>query len=132
MSYSSQPPWTTGSQASMSIINSQSLLKLISIELVMPPNHLIFCRPLFFLPSIFPSIRVFLNESALHIRWPKYWSFSFSISPSNEHPGLTSFRMDWLDLLAVPGTLESFLQHHSSKASILQHSAFFIVQLSHP
>ena len=116
----------------MSIINSQSLLKLISIELVMPPNHLIFCRPLFFLPSIFPSIRVFLNESALHIRWPKYWSFSFSIIPSNEHSGLISVRMDWLDLLAVQGTLKSLLQHHSSKASILWHSAFFIVQLSHP
>ena len=98
----------------------------------MPSNHLIFCRPLFLLPSMFPSIRVFSNESALRIRWPKYWSFSFNISPSNEHPGQTSFRMDWLDLLAVQGTLKSLLQHHSLKASILQHSAFFIVQLSHP
>ena len=103
-----------------------------SIESVMPSNHLILCRPLLLLPSIFPSIRVFSNESALHIRWPKYWSFSFSISPSNEHPGLTSFRMNWLDLLAAQGTLKNLLQHHSSKASILQHSAFFIVQLSHP
>ena len=98
----------------------------------MPSSHLILCRPLLLLPSIFPSIRVFSNESAFHIRWPKYWSFSFNISPSNERPGLISFRMDWLDLLAVPGTLKSLLQHHSSKASILQHSAFFIVQLSHP
>ena len=108
--------------------NSQSLPRLISIELVMPSNHLILCCPLLFLPSIFPSIRVFSNESALHIRWPKYWSFSFSISPSNEYSGLISFRMDWPDLLAVQGTLES---HHSSKASILQCSAFFIVQFSH-
>ena len=104
----------------------------MSIELVMPSNHLILCRPLLLLPSIFPSIRVFPNEAALHIRWPKYWSFSFSISPSNEHPGLISFRMDWLDRLAVQGTLKSLLQHHSSKASILRCSAFFIVQLSHP
>ena len=104
----------------------------MSIELVMPSNHLIFCHPLLFLPSIFASIRIFSNESALHIRWPKYWSFSFNISPSNEHPGLISFRMDWLDLLAVQGTLESLLRHHSSKALILWHSAFFIVQLSHP
>ena len=104
----------------------------MSIESVMPSNHLILCHPHLLLPSIFPSIRVFSNESVLHIRWPKYWSFSFSISPSNEDPGLTSFRMDWLDLLAVQGTLKSLLQHHSSKASILQHSAFFIVQLSHP
>ena len=104
----------------------------MSIESVMPSNHLILCHPLLLLPSIFPSIRVFSNESALHIRWPKYWSFNFSISPSNEHPGLTSFRMDWLDLLAVQGTLKSLLQHHSSKASTLRCSAFFIVQLSHP
>ena len=104
----------------------------MSIESVMPSNHLILCRPLFLLPSIFHSIRVFSDESALHIRWPKYWRFSFSTSPSNEHPGLISFRTDWLDLLAVQGTLKSLLQHHSSKASILQHSAFFIVQLSHP
>ena len=104
----------------------------MSIELVMPSNHLILCCPLFLLPSIFPSIGVFSNESVFHIRWPKYWSFSFNISPSNEHPGLISFRMDWIDLLAVQGTLKSLLQHHSSKASILQHSAFFIVQLSHP
>ena len=104
----------------------------MSIELVMPPNHLILCRPLLLLPSIPPSIRVFSNESTLHMRWPKYWSLSFSISPSNEHPGLISFRMDWLDLLAVQGTLKSLLQHHSSKASILQPSAFFTVQVSHP
>ena len=104
----------------------------MSIESVMPSNHLILCRPLLLLPSIFPSIRVFSNESVLHIRWPKYWSFSFNISPSNKHPGLISFRMNWLDLLGVQGTLKSLLQHHSSKASILQHSAFFIVQLSHP
>ena len=103
----------------------------MSTETVMPTNHLILCHPLLFLPSIFPSIRVFSNESALHIRWPKYWSFSFNISPSNEHPGLISFRMDWLDLLAVQGTLKSLLQHHSSKASILRHSGFFTVQLSH-
>ena len=116
----------------MSITNSWSLPKLMSIKLVMPSNHLIPCCPLLFLPSIFPSIRVFSNGSTLHIRWPKYWSFSFSISPSNEYSGLISFRMDWLDLLAVQGTLKSHLQHHSSKASILQHSAFFIAQLSHP
>ena len=125
-------PWTAAGQASLSIANSQSLLKLMSIESVMPSNHLILCCPLLLLPSIFPSIRVFSNESALRIRWTKYWSFSFSISPSNEHPGLISFRMDWLDLLAVQGTLKSLLQHHSSKASILLCSAFFIVQLSHP
>ena len=109
-----------------------TLPKLTSIESVMPSNHLIFCRPLLLLPTIFPSNRVFKNESALCIRWPKYWSFSFSISPSNEHPGLISFRMDWLDLLTVQGTLKSLLQHHSSKASILLHSAFIIVQLLHP
>ena len=125
-------PWVAAHQASLSITNSQSLPKLMSIELVMPTNHLILCRPLFLLPSNFPSIRVLSNESALCIRWPKYWSFSFNISPSNEHPGLISFRMDWLDLLAVQGTLKGLLQHHSSKASILWHSAFFIVQLSHP
>ena len=124
-------PWTTAHQASLSITNSWSLLKLISIELVMPPNHLILCCPLLLLPSIFPSIRVFSNESALRIRWPKYCSFSFSISPSNEHLGLISFRMDWLDLLAVQGTLKSLLQHHSSKTSILRCSAFFRVQFSH-
>ena len=124
-------PRPAARQASLSITNSQSLLRLMSIESVMPSNHLILCCPLL-PPSIFPSIRVFSTESALHIRWPKYWSFSFSISPSNEHPGLISFRMDWLDLLAVQGTLKSVLQHHSSKASILWHSAFFIVQLSHP
>ena len=112
--------------------NSQSLLKPMSIEWVMPSNHLILCRPLLLLPSIFPSIRVFSNESSLLIRWPKYWSFSINISPSNEHPGLISFRMDWLDLVAVQGTLKSLLQHHSLKASILRCSAFFIVQLSHP
>ena len=116
----------------MSITNSQSPPKPMSIESAMPSNHLILCRPLLFLPSIFPSIRVFSNESALCIRWPKFWSFSFNISPTNEHPALISFRMDWLDLHAVQGTLKSLLQHHSSKASILQHSAFFIVQLLHP
>ena len=125
-------PWTTARQASLSITNYWSLPKLMSIESVMPSNHLILCRPLLLLPSIFPNIRVFSNESALHIRWPKYWSCSFNISPSNEHPGLISFRMDWLDLLAAQGTLKSLLQYHSSKASILQHSGFFIVQLSHP
>ena len=125
-------PWTAARQASLSITNCQSLLKLMSIESVMPSDRLILCRPLLLLPSIFPSIRVFSNESVLHIRWPKYWSFSFSISPSNEYSGLISFRMDWLDLLAVQGTVNSLLQHHSSKASILQCSAFFIVQLSHP
>ena len=122
-------PWTAASQASLSITNSWSLLKLMSIVSVMPSNHLILCCPLLLLPSIFPSIRVFSNESILHIRWPKYWSFSFNISPSNEHPGLISFRIDWMDLLAVQGTLKSLLQHHSSKASILWTSAFFIVQL---
>ena len=125
-------PWTTARQASLSITNSRSPPKPMSMESVMPPNHLILCHPLLLPPSIFPSIRVFSNESVLHIRWPKYWSFSFSISPSNEYSGLTSFRMDWLDLLAVQGTLKSLLQHHSSKASILRRSAFFIVQLSHP
>ena len=121
-----------GLQASQSFTNSQSLLKLISIESVIPSKHLILCHPLLLLPSIFPSIRVFPNGSVLHIRWPKYWSFSFSISPSNEYSGLISFRMDWLDLLAGQGTLQSLLQHHSSKASVLQCSAFFTVQLSHP
>ena len=125
-------PWTGARQASLSITNSWSLLKLMSIESVMPSNHLILCCPLLYLPSIFPSIRVFSNESALHIKWPEYWSFSFNISPSNEYPGLISFRMDWLDLVAVQGTLKSLLQHHSSKASILRRSAFFTVQLSHP
>ena len=125
-------PWTAAQQASLSITNSQSPPKPISIGSVMPSNHLILCWPLLLLPSIFPSIRVLTNESALHIRWPKYWRFGFNISPSNEHPGLISFRMDWLDLLAVQGTLKSLLQHHNSKASILLHSAFFIVQLSHP
>ena len=125
-------PWTIACQASLSLTNSWSLFKLMSIELVMPSNHLILCRALLLLPSTFPSIRVFSNESVLRIRWPKYWSFSFNISPSNEHPGLISFRMDWLDLLAVQGTLKSLLQHHSSKASILWCSAFFTVQLSHP
>ena len=124
-------PWTTASQASLSITNSQSLLKLMSIASVMPSSHLILCHPLLLPPSIFPSIRVFSNESVLCIRWPKYRSFSFSISPSIEYSGLISFRMDWLDLLAVQGTLKSLLQHHSSKASIPQDSAFFIVQLSH-
>ena len=125
-------PWTAACQVSLSITNSWSFLKLMSIELVMPCNHLILCRPLLLPPSIFPSIRVFSNESALHIRWPKYWSFSFNISPSNAYSGRISFRMDWLDILAVQGTLKSLLQNHSSKASILRHSAFFIVQLSHP
>ena len=124
-------PWTAAHQASLSITNSCSPPKLMSIESLMPSNDLILCRPLL-LPLIFPRIRVFSNESALYIRWPKYWSFSFNISPSNEHPGVISFRKDWLDLLTVQGTLKSLLQHHSSKASILQHSAFFIVQLSHP
>ena len=123
--------WTAARQASLSITNSRSPAKLMSIESVMPSNHLILCHPLLLLPSIFPSIRLFSNESALHIRLPKYWSFSFNISPSNEHPDLISFRMDWLDLLAVQGTLKSLLQHYSSKASILRRSAFFIVQLSH-
>ena len=125
-------PWVAAYQASLSITNSQSLPKLMSIESVMPSSHLIVCPPLLLPPSTFPSIRVFSNESVLHIRWPKYWSFSVSIIPSKEHPGLISFRIDLLDLLAVQGTLKSLLQHHSSKASILQHSAFFIVQLSHP
>ena len=125
-------PGTAACQASLSITNSQSLLKLMSIESVMPNNHLILCCSLLLPPLIFPSIRVFSNESVLRIRWPNYWSFSFSISPSNERPGLISFRMDWLDLLAVQGTLKSLLQHHSSKASILHCSAFFIDQLSHP
>ena len=124
--------WITARQASLSITNSWSLLKLMFIESVMPSSHLILCHPLFLLSPIPPSIRVFSNESTLHMKWPKYWSFSFSISPSNEHPGLISFRMDWLDLLAVQGTLKSLLQHHTSKASILRCSAFLIVQLSHP
>ena len=125
-------PQAAAHQASLSITNSWSLLKPMSIELVMPSNHLILCCPLLLPPSIFPSIRVFFSFSVLHIRWPKYCSFSFSISPSKEYSGLISFRMDWLDLLAVQGTLKSLLQHHSSKASILWHSAFFMVQLSHP
>ena len=125
-------PWTAAHQTSQSFTVSQSLLKLMSIESMMPSNHLILYRPLLLLPSIFSSIRVFFNESVLCIRCPKYWSFSFSISPSNEYSGLISFRMNWLDLLAVQGTLKSLLQHHSSKASILQRSVFFIVQLSHP
>ena len=125
-------PWTAVHQASLSITNSWSPLKPMSIASVMPSNHLILYRPLLLLPSIFPSIKVFSNESALRIRWPKYWSFSFNLSPSSEHPDLISFRMDWLDLLAVQGTLKSLLQHHSSKASILWHSAFFIAQISHP
>ena len=124
-------PRTAARHASLSITNSQSLLKLMSIEVVIPSNHLILCHPLLLPPSIFPSIRVFSNESALHIRWPKYWSFSFNISPSNEYSGLISFRMDWLDFLAAQGTLKSLFQHHGSKASILLCSAFFIVQLSH-
>ena len=122
-------PRTAACQASLSITNSRSLLNIMSIESVMPFNHLILCHPLLLLPSIFPSIRGFSNESVLHKRWPKYWSFSFNISPSIEHPGLISFRMDWLDLLAIQGTLKSLIQHHSSKASILRHTAFFIVQL---
>ena len=125
-------PRTAARQASLSITNSQSLLKLMAIQSVMPSNHLILCRPLLLLPSIFPSIGVSSNESALCIRWPKYWSFSFNLSPSSEHPGLSSFRMDWLDCLVVQGTLKSLLQHHNSRTSILWHSAFFIVQLSHP
>ena len=125
-------PWTAARQASLSITNSQSSPKLMCIESAMPPSHLILCRPLLLLPPIPPSIRVFSNESAIRMRWPKYWSFSFTFSPSNEHPGLVSFRMDWLDLLAVQGTLKSLLQHHSSKAPIFRHSAFFTVQLSHP
>ena len=125
-------PWTTAHQASLSITNSWSLLKLMSIESVIPSSHLILCHPLLLLPSIFPSIRVFSNESVLHIRWPKYWSFTFSISPANEYSGLISFRIDWFDLLAGQGTLKILLQHHNSKALILWRSAFFIVQLSHP
>ena len=125
-------PWIAAHQASLSITNSRSSLKLMSIESVMPSSHLILCHPLLLLPPILPSIRVFSNKSTLRMRWQKYWSFSFSISPSNERPGLISFRMDWLDLLAIQGTLRSLLQHHSSKASILQHSAFFTVQPSHP
>ena len=130
--FDSVTTWSAACQASLSIINSRSLPKLKSIESVMPSSQLILCRALLLPPSIFPSIRVFSSESAFRIRWPKYWSFSFNISPSNEHPGLISFRMDWLDLLAIQGTLKSLLQHHSSKASIFQCSAFFIVQLSHP
>ena len=130
MSNSFATPWTSACQVSLSITNSQSLLKLMSMDSVMPSNHLILCHPLLLLPSIFPSIMVFSNESVLCIKWPKYWSFS--ISPSNEYSGLISFRIDWFDLLAVQGTLKSLLQHCSSKASILWHSAFFTVQLSHP
>ena len=125
-------PWTAACQASLSITNSRSLLQLMSIETMMPSNHLILCHLLLLLPSIFPNIKVFSSESVFHIRWPKFWSFSFSISPSNEYSGLISFRIDWFDLLAVQGTLKSILHHHSSKASILWLSAFFIVQLSHP
>ena len=132
VSDSLRPPWTAALQASLSITNSRSLLKLMSIESVMPSSHLILFCPLLLLPSVFPSIRVFSSESVLCIRWPKYWSFSFSISPSNEYSGLISFRIDWFDLLEVQGTLKSLLQHHSSKASILWHSAFFMAQLSHP
>jgi len=125
-------PWTPAHQAFLSITNSRSLLRLMSIESVMPSNPLILCRPLLLPPSIFPHIRVFSSESVLHIRWPEYWCFTLSISPSSEYSGLISFSMDWLDLLAVQETLKSLLQHHSSKASVLWHSAFFIVQLSHP
>ena len=125
-------PWTALHQAFLSITSSWGLLKLMSVELVMPSNHVFLCHPLLLLPSVFPSIRVFSNESALCMRGPKYWSFSFNISPSNEHPELISFRMDWLDLLAVQGILKGLLQHHSYKASILQYSVFFIFQLSHP
>ena len=125
-------PWIAARQASLSITNSRSSLRLMSIEYVMPSSHLILCHPLLFLPPIPPSIRVFSNESTLRMKWPKYWSFSFSIIPSKESPGLISFRMDWMDLLAVQGTLKSLLQHHSSKASVLRLSAFFTVQLSHP
>ena len=128
----SHVPWIAAHQASLSITNSRSLLKLMSVESVMPSSHLILCCTLLLLPSIPPSIRVFSSESTLRIRWPKYWSFTFNISPSNEHPGLISFRMDWLDLLAVQGTLNSLLQHHSSKSSIFRRSVFFTVQLSHP
>ena len=132
MSSSLQPPWTAAHQASLSFTISWSLLKLMSIESVIPSNHLIFYCPLILLSSIFSRIRVFSNESVIRIKWPKYWSFSFSISPTNEYSGLTPFRIDWFDLLAVQGTLKSLFQHHSSKELILQHSAFFIVQLSHP
>ena len=132
MSDSLQPPWTAAPQASLRFTISRSLLKLMSTESVMPSNHLILCHPLLLLPSIFPSFRDFSNQSTLCIRWPKYWSFDFSISPSDVYSGLISFRMNWLDLLAVQGTLQSLLQHHSSKASILRRSAFFTVQLSHP
>ena len=132
MSDSFVTPWIAACQASPCITNSQSLLKLMPIKSVMPSSHLILCRPLLLLPTIPSSIRVFSNESTLHMRWQKYWSFSFNISPSNEHPGVISFRMDWLDLLAVQGTLKSLLQHHSWKASIFRHSAFFTVQLSYP
>ena len=125
-------PWTAACQASLPITNSRSLLKLMSIESVMPSNHFILCHTFFLLHSVFPSFRVFSNESVLHIRWPMYWSFSFSLSPSNEYSGLISFRTGWFDLLTVQGTLKSFLQHRSSKASILRCSAFFMVQLSHP
>ena len=125
-------PWIATHHASLSFPVSQSVLKFMSIESVMPSNHLLLCRPLLLWPSIFPSIRVFSNESVLHIRWPKYWSFSFSMSPSNEYLGMISFRIDWFDLLAVPGTLKSFLQHHNLKTSFLRHSAFFMVHLSHP
>ena len=125
-------PWTAARQASLSVTNSESLFKLMSIEFVMPSNHLILCHPLLLLPSIFPSVRIFSSESALHIRWPNNWSFSFSISPSSEYSGLISFKMDWLDLLAVQEILKSLLQHHSSKASILWCSAFCIIQHSHP
>ena len=125
-------PWTAARQACLPITNSWSLLRLMSIKSVMPTNHLILCRPLLLLPSIFLSFRVYSNESVLHTRWPSYWSFSFSISPTNEYSGLISFRIDWLDLLAVQGTLKSLLQHQSSKALILWHSSFFMVQLSHP
>ena len=125
-------PWNAACQASLSITNSRSLIKLMPIKSVMPSNHLILCHPLLLLPSIFPSARAFSNDSALHIRWPEYWSFSFSISSSSEYSGLISFSMDWLDLLAVLGSLKSLLQHHISKASILRHSAFFMVLLSHP
>ena len=125
-------PWSVGCQASLSITNSWSLLKLMSIESLMPSNHLILCRPLLLLPSIFPSIRVFSNESALRIRWPNYWSFSFNMSPSNEYSGLISFRIEWFDFHAIQGTLKSLLQHHNLKASIIWLSTFLIVQLSHP
>ena len=130
--FDSEIPWTAALQASLSFPISRSLLRLMSVELMMLPSHFILCNPLLLLPSVFSSIRVFSNESVLHIRWPKYWSFSFTISPSNEYLGLISFRTYWFDLLAVQGTLKSLLQHHSSKASILRHSAFLIVQLSHP